>query len=93
MNAAKAGAPLERADIDRIVDALTMGDVQAAFEAGTPDKAIGGVAFRRAARRVLGMSNGVDPLDSVRAGDVKYLGEAMQAAMSDANPKSDGTAS
>lgn len=82
---------LDAAAIDRIIDSLTMGDVQAAFEEGVPDKAIGGVAFRRAARR-LGIVNGkVDALDLVPAGMVKHLGLRMQEALSDTNPKSPGT--
>ena len=89
---AEQPAPLDREAIDRIIGALTMGDVQQAFEAGVPDKAVAGVAFRRAAKR-LGLVNGTaDALDCVAATDVKYVGEAMKAAISDASPKSGSTA-
>ena len=81
----------DAATVDRVIDSLTMGDVQAAFEEGVPDKAIGGVAFRRAAKR-LGLVNGkVDALDLVPASMVRHLGERMQAALSESNPKSSGT--
>lgn len=82
---------LTREQIDQTVDALTMGDVQDAFAAGTPDKAIAGVAFRRAAKR-LGLADGkVDALDLVALGDIGYLAERVNAAMSTDNPKSTDT--
>lgn len=87
-----APEPLDRAAIDQVIDALTMGDVQAGFEDGVSDKALGGVAFRRAARRLGLVKNGVDPLDLVPATLVRYVGERMQEAMSESNPKSPGTA-
>lgn len=81
---------LTREQIDQIIDSLTMGDVHEAFAQGVNDKAIAGVAFARAAKRSK-LVNGSDPLDQVAVGDLKYLGERMQAAMSDTNPKSPTT--
>lgn len=89
---AETPANLSRQDIDRIADAVTMGDVQSAFEASLPDKAVAGHAFARAARRLGLVKNGTDPLDLVPAADVKYLGERMQASMSDRSPKSRSSA-
>jgi hypothetical protein len=90
--AGDAPAPLSREDIDRVVDSLTMGDIQAAFLTGVPDKASAGVAFTRAARRLGVVKNGTDPLDLVTFADAKYLGERIQAAMADDSPKSGSTA-
>jgi hypothetical protein len=81
---------LTREQIDTIIGSLTMGDVQEAFASDAPDKAIAGLAFARAAKRSK-LVNGSDPLDQVSVADVKYLGERMQAAMSDNNPKSGTT--
>jgi hypothetical protein len=81
---------LTREQIDKIIESLTMGDIQEAFKGDVPDKAVAGIAFARAAKRSK-LVNGGDPLDAVGLTDIKYLGERMQAAMSDANPKSSTT--
>lgn len=77
---------LSRQEIDRIVDTLTMGDVQAAFREGHDERTVGGAAFARAAKRS-GLVNGGDPLDAVGLGDVTYLAGKISEVMSDANPK------
>lgn len=69
-----------REQIDQVVDSLTMGDVQAAFEANVGDKALAGVVFNRAAKRS-GLSKTDDSLDSVSLADLRYLTERITGAL------------